>query len=196
MLTKLRPALTWGLGSIVLLAACSMTLQAQVPKGWFIAGSKPADYEAGIDASAAHDGHASAFLKAKKPAVEGFGTLMQDFRADHYQGKRVRFSASVKTEGVQGWAGLWMRADKGPQQLAFDNMQDRSIKGTTRWQRYDVVLDVPQDATGIFFGVLLTGPGAVWINSARFEMVGPDVPTTGLGAAPKPDEPVNLDFEK
>jgi len=44
----------------------------------------------------------------------GFGTLMQDFRADHYQGKRVRFSAFVKTEAAQDWAGLWMRVDKEP----------------------------------------------------------------------------------
>jgi hypothetical protein len=196
MRTKVRPVLIEGFRSIALLAACSIALQAQVPMGWFIAGSKPADYEAGIDASAAYEGHASAVLKAKKPAAEGFGTLMQDFRADHYLGKRVRFSALVKTDGVQDWAGLWMRVDKGPQQLAFDNMQGRSIKGTTNWQRYDVVLDVPQDATGIFFGVLLSGPGAVWLNDAKFEIVGPNVPTTGMGAAQKPYEPVNLDFEK
>jgi hypothetical protein len=196
MLTSLLPVLTKGFRGIALLAVCSLALQAQVPQGWFIAGSKPADYEVGIDASAVYKGHASAVLKAKKPAVDGFGTLMQDFRADHYQGKRVRFSAFVKTEGVQGWAGLWMRVDKGPQQQAFDNMQDRSIKGTTNWQRYDVVLDVPQDATGIFFGVLLGGSGTVWLNDAKFEAVGPDVPTTGMSATQKPNEPVNMDFAR
>ena len=137
-----------------------MALQAEAPKGWFVAGSKPEEYESGVDASsAAYNGHASAFLKAKKPVVEGFGTLMQDFRARHYLGKKVRFTAFVKTEGVQGWVGLWMRVDKGSEQLAFDNMQDRPIKGTTNWQRYDVVLDVPEDATGIFLGVLLGGSG-------------------------------------
>ena len=34
------------------------------------------------------------------------------------------------------WAGLWMRVDKGKDMVAFDNMQDRPIKGTTDWQRY------------------------------------------------------------
>jgi hypothetical protein len=52
-------------------------------------------------------------VKAKKPAIDGFGTLMQDFRAKQYVGKRVRFSAFVKSENVEGWAGLWMRVDKG-----------------------------------------------------------------------------------
>jgi hypothetical protein len=196
MLTNVRTILAQGFRSIALLAACSVALEAGVPTGWFVAGSKPAEYESGIDSSAAYKGHSSAFLKAKKPVVEGFGTLMQDIRAGHYLGKRVRFSAFVKTEGVQGWAGLWMRVDKGSQQLAFDNMQDRSIKGTTNWQRYDVVLDVPEDATGIFFGVLLGGSGTVWLNNAKFETVGPAVPTTAASMVQRPDEPTNLDFEK
>lgn len=182
---------------IVLLALGSSALQAAAPRGWFIAGNKPAEYEAGIDAAAAYNGHRSAFLKAKSPAVEGFGTLMQNFRADHYAGKRVRFSASVKTDGAQNWAALWMRIDKGAQQVAFDNMQDRPIKGATSWQRYSVVLDVPQDATGIFFGVLLGGGGEVWLSDAKFEVVGASVPTTGASMEPNlPPEPVNLGLEQ
>ena len=88
-----------------------------------------------------------------------------------------------------------MRIDKEAKQLAFDNMQGRPIKGSTGWKQYDVVLDVPQDATGIFFGVLLSGSGTVRISGAKFEIVGPSVPITGApGMQQKPDEPVNLDF--
>jgi hypothetical protein len=119
---------------------------------------------------------------------------MQDFRADKYAGKRVRFSAFAKSDGVGDWAGLWMRVDKDKDSVAFDNMQDRAIKGTTGWQKYEVVLDVPQDATGIFFGVLLAGPGTVWLNSAKIEVVGLDVPTTGKSSK-LPDGPTNLNFE-
>jgi hypothetical protein len=192
---KGRPTLTMGLRLVVLLAACSLALQAAAPKGWFVAGSKPTEYESGIDTVAAYNGHPSAYLKAKVSSVEGFGTLMQDFRADHYLGKRVRFSAFVKTERAQDWAGLWMRVDKESKQLAFDNMQDRSIKGTTDWKQYDVVLDVPQNATGIFFGVLLSGTGTVWLSEAKFEIVGPNVLTTNGVAESKQDEPMNLGFE-
>jgi hypothetical protein len=71
-----------------------------------------------------------------------------------------------------------MRVDKESKKLAFDNMHDRPIKGSTDWKRYDVVLEVPQDATGIFFGVLLSGSGTVWLNGAKFEIVGPNVLTT------------------
>ncbi len=173
-----------------------MALQAAVPKGWFVAGNTPTAYESGIDTLAAYNGRPSAYLKAKMPGVEGFGTLMQDFRADHYLGKRVRFSAFVRTEGAQDWAGLWMRVDKESKQIAFDNMQGRPIKGTTDWKKYDVVLDVPQEATGIFFGVLLSGSGTVWLSGAKFEIVGPNVPTTGTEAVQRPEEPMNLGFEE
>ena len=40
--------------------------------------------EMSIDALAAYGGHPSAYLKSDQPTVQGFGTLMQNFRADHY----------------------------------------------------------------------------------------------------------------
>jgi hypothetical protein len=194
-MSRARNLLANGLKSVAILLACSLMLNAAAPPGWYVAGSKPAEYESGVDAQAAYNGHPSAYLKAKQPLVDGFGTLMQDFRAEKYAGKRVRFTAQAKTEGVQDWAGLWMRVDKGPTMLAFDNMQDRPMKGTSAWQNYEVVLDVPQDATGIFFGVLLTGSGTVWLNNTKFEVVGPEVHTTGAGIAQHRDSPANLNFE-
>ena len=181
---------------VALLILTSLLFLAAVPRGWFLAGNKPSSYETGIDAQVSHNSHRGAYLKSKEPSVDGFGTLMQQFRADHYLGKRVRFSAFVKTADVQSWACLWMRIDKDSTQLAFDNMQNRPIKGTTDWQKYDVVLNVPHDATGIFFGILLGGTGQAWISDANFEVVGSDGPTSGSNVTPTmPDEPSNLNFE-
>jgi hypothetical protein len=195
MLRKLRLPVINGLKIVAVLVTCSLMLTAGVPQGWYLAGSKPAEYESGVDPQAQYNSHPSAYLKSKEAAVDGFGTLMQNFRADQYAGKRVRFTAFVKSEGVQDWAGLWMRVDKGKESVAFDNMQNRPIKGTSGWQQYSVVLDVPQNATGIFFGVLLSGTGAVWMNSVKVESVGLEVPTTGSATMQNRDHPVNLDFE-
>jgi hypothetical protein len=158
---------------IVLAAAFSCALSATAPIGWYVAGSKPQEYEAGVDANATYQDHVSAYLKSKVTAVEGFGTLMQDFRADKYVGKRIRFRANVKTEDVKSWAGLWMRVDKQITSLAFDNMHERPISGKTGWHEYAVVLNVARGATGISFGVLLTGPGTAGSTvpkSSRLEM--------------------------
>ncbi|ETT45651.1 AraC family transcriptional regulator [Paenibacillus sp. FSL R7-269] len=74
-----------------------------------------------------------------------FGTLMQQFQAREYRGKRMRFSGFVRTENVTGWSGLWMRVDDNQQNmLAFDNMQNRSIQGTTEWNHYACVMDRPK----------------------------------------------------
>ena len=183
---------------LVPLAAIRVPAQNQsresrgAPRGWILAGSNPADYLTGVDQKSMYQARPSAYLKGKPTATEGFGTLMQSFSAARYAGKRVRFSAAVKSEGVNGWAGLWMRVDQGSAMVAFDNMENRPIRGTTDWQNYQVVLDVPMNATGIAFGVLLNKSGAVWLNNVKFESVGTNVPTTGVVLQ---EGPTNLDFE-
>lgn len=121
---------------------------------------------------------------------------MQQFTAEQYLGKRVRLSGLVKSQNVTEWAGLWVRVDSGRGVVAFDNMQNRPIKGTTEWRYYEVVLDVPKDATGIALGILLTGPGEVWLNGANFNVVGPEVAVTASSSAKTSDKPVNLDFDE
>lgn len=166
-------------------------------ESWFIAGSHPKDYEIGIDTNTTYNGKNSGYIKSTEEEPEGFGTLMQMFKANSYQNKRMRFSAVVKSEEIEDWAGLWMRVD-GPERgksLAFDNMQDRPIKGTTDWQKYEVVLDVPQESVYVAFGILLSRRGGVWLSDVQFEEVGTDVPVTSAQREEKyPDQPGNLDF--
>ena len=124
---------------------------------------------------------------------------MQTAQADSYGGKRIRFTAYIRSEGVEKWAGLWFRVDGAgsppPPALAFDNMHDRPIKGNTEWQAYSVVLDVARQASAIAYGVLLDGPGKIRIDTARIEAVDQGVPTTGTSASSTLSEPTNLDFE-
>jgi hypothetical protein len=165
-------------------------------KSWFMAGSDPGDYELGIDPNAKYYGKNSAFLKAAVAEPRGFGSMMQMFKANDFLNKRMRFSAYVKSEEIEAWAGLWMRIDgSGQQPLGFDNMQNRPIKGTTDWQKYAVVLDVPAESVNIAFGILLECKGQVWLNDVQFEEVGMDVPITSIdGNCEYPDKPGNLDF--
>jgi hypothetical protein len=167
-----------------------------LPAGWVRAGSQPNDYEMALDTITRHAGTASAFIKAKTATPGGFGTLMQTFSADQYRGKRLRLAGYVKAAGIARWAGLWMRVDgPNPQRfLSFDNMQNRPIKGTLDWKRYEIVLDVPQESTNIAFGILLEGPGQAWIDDLGFDVVGISVPVTSNVQAP-PSKPANLSFE-
>jgi hypothetical protein len=170
---------------------------ADLPAGWFAAGSHPAEYEMGIDTTTQHrSGKGSAYIRSKAGELHGFGTLMQTAEPGAFREKRVRFSGYVKSDNVHGgWAGLWLRIDgaKPGEMLGFDNMQGRPIKGTTDWARYEIVLGVPDAAAALAFGLLLTGDGQVWMDDLGFEVVPSSVPATGGGRLSGPQ---NLDFEK
>lgn len=164
--------------------------------GWLLAGTRRDCYEIGVALGEASAGKPAAYLRSTTDPSGGFGTLMQQIVVDEFAGKRLRFSGAVRAEAVIDWAGLWMRVDGAREDpmLAFDNMHDRAIKGSTDWSRYAVVLDVPEKATNIAFGVLLSGEGAIWIADLALEAVGVDVPTTGEWR--RASKPLNLDFSE
>jgi tetratricopeptide (TPR) repeat protein len=103
----------------------------------------------------------------------GLGTAA--FPVSVAAGKHVKYSGYIKTEGInRGWAGLWWRVDgePGTPALAFDNMQDRGATGTTPWTRYEIDLDVPANATHVYFGVLHVGNGDAWFDTLQVELNG------------------------
>jgi hypothetical protein len=139
------------------------------PEGWLLYGSRDGqqafDSHGGFDSEIRHGGSYSASFFSLNVSRDDQARLTQRIRATHLVGKRVRFSGYVKTNDVNGWAGLWMRVDTWDKQAwAFDDMEDRGITGTTEWARYQVVLDVPEDAAAIYFGAHFFGRGQVWLD--------------------------------
>ncbi|HEX5113126.1 MAG TPA: hypothetical protein VFV79_09780 [Saprospiraceae bacterium] len=191
-----------GLAFITMLFSFKMLFSFAEPKGWYKAGSMPKSYDMGVDKASGQDGKNAATIKSIETNISGFGTLMQNCLPDSFLGKRVRMSGMMRSKDVSDWAGFWFRVDpKGGQgSLAFDNMHDgksdRSIKGTTAWTAYEIVLDVPLQASNLAYGALISGTGQIWFDDIKFEVVDNKVPTTG-GAMENvvPNAPVNLDFE-
>ena len=177
-----------------LLLLLSLLLMAAAPSGWELVGSASHAYRVSVDRDTVKSGRKSVRLSSTRQS-DGFGTLMQTIQADRYRGERIQLTAWVRAEAVESWAGLWMRIDDDAgQTLTFDNMQDRSIRGTADWQQVSVVLDVAEEAEVISFGMLLSGEGTVWVDGITFEPVGRDVPLTGR-AARRPAGPQNLSFD-
>jgi len=156
--------------------------------GWFKAGSKPESYEIGKEAEDYNGGNVY-YLKSTDQVNEGFGTIMRYIKPQQYIGKRLRLSCYIKTDNLDSWTGMWMRVDGNvvDKMLGFDNMSTRPIKGTTDWQKYEIVLDVPETAVGIAYGVLMNGSGQTWMNGISFDVVDSDVETTNMWK----DIPVN-----
>lgn len=176
------------------IATLFVAFSFDVPKGWIKAGSEPKKYEMSVENGAGRDGKSAATIKSLEKKITGFGTLMQNCLPDKYLGKRIKMSGYMKSKDVLSWAGFWLRVDQkdSKKPLSFDNMHDRVIKGTTDWQKYEIVLDVPANASNIAYGALLNGTGQIWFDDLTFEIVNDSVLTTGN----KPTEPQNLNFEE
>jgi hypothetical protein len=168
--------------SVLFIGSIASLLSFQLPEGWIKAGDSPKKYEMDLLKKAGQNKSDAFTIKSIEESIKGFGTLMQYTQPGKFSEKRVRLSAYIKSENVSQWAGLWFRVDgKGEGKiLAFDNMENRAIEGTTGWTKYDIVLDVPQEATGIAYGVLLLGTGQVWFETPSMEIVDRNVKTTGF----------------
>jgi hypothetical protein len=192
------------LKSVLLVGTTVAMLSFDLPTGWFKAGDKPNSYDMGIDKGAGQDGTNAATIKSIDKKINGFGTLMQNCTPDKYLGKSIHMTGFIKTKDVSDWSGFWLRIDqKGSDKpLAFDNMhdggKDRSIKGTTDWTKYEIVLEVPIKTSNIAFGALLVGTGQIWFDNLAFEVVDNTIPTSEIvkESTKLIKEPTNLDFEK
>ena len=156
-----------------------VAMSAEAPNGWHKAGSQRDAYDIGIEAAGAHVGKGSGYIKSVANVEDGkFGTMMQNIKADEYRGKKVKLSAFMKTSGAEQGAWLWLRIDD-TETTWLDNMHDRLVKGTTDWQRYELVLPVSTTAVGIAFGLGVSGTGQAWIDEVKLEPAKTDSPKTG-----------------
>jgi succinate dehydrogenase flavin-adding protein (antitoxin of CptAB toxin-antitoxin module) len=147
---------------------------------WSYWQSKPAKYEMTVQSNSELSNQNVFSIKSVQSKIYKFGTLMNTIKSDDYKGKTVKMTGYIKSDNVKNWAGLWMRVDYyRTDVLAFDNMQNRGIKRTKDWTKYEVVLFVPQEATSISYGVLLSGTGQIWFKDVKLEIVDESVAETG-----------------
>ena len=147
---------------------------------WSKRGSNPEGYEVGGDPTTNYSSENNGYIRSiiQMPKSE-FGILKSSMIPGKFLGKKVKISAFIKTDEVEGWVGLWMRVD-GPSDttLAFDNMETRQIRGSTAWKNYQVVLDVDNTARNIAYGLLLVDQGEAFIGDLKLETVSAETEIT------------------
>lgn len=204
------------LAALALISAAVSPVGAQGPDsiaGWRCSGT------CARDTVVRHEGLASAMVRSSSQG--GAGTLNQAMKPDAFRGKRVRYSAWVKTDSISSaaGAGLWMRVDGADvgETLQFDNMFNRPIPALGDWTRHEVVLDVPEASSYLIWGLIVNGRGRAWIDDIRLDVVDQTISTTHRPGSEKhaphdltaeriaatkrarenaPVVPVNLDFER
>lgn len=196
---QLPPGRYRSINNNLIMGGLFMAKQNEI-KDWIVTGSAPDKYRACIDSKNFHMGSKSATLYSISEDImqQEFGTIMQQLSAKNYRGKRMCFKGFVKTKDVEQWCGIWFRIDgKQGEMLKFDNMQSRAITGTTDWNLYSCVLDVPSDGEILNIGVLLMGKGQIWLDNVSLEEVDKNIPTTDFAAEEVyPDYILNPEFEE
>jgi C-terminal processing protease CtpA/Prc len=113
-----------------------------------------------------HSGKVAARIERDAKSAEGFSTVTKMIPLN-FSGGTIELRGFLRTEDVNGFAGLWMREDGPSRGLAFDNMQKRELKGTTDWTEYVIKLPVHEDAQKLFFGFLLSETGKAWADDVQ-----------------------------
>lgn len=137
--------------------------------------------------------------------------LFQEIKAAPYGNKRVQFQAFIRaTTGVDG--GVMVSVPGGGQWVfssvaEYEKAHKSRVPTSMDWIPLTAVVDVPNWANCIQFGVELHDKGAMHISETSFEIVDPaSTPLTDPTPVAKlytveflnrlPLKPVNLDFEK
>jgi C-terminal processing protease CtpA/Prc len=132
------------------------------------------DYVIAIDSLVKHSGNYAASINNPNAIVD-YKALSYTLPGN-FKGKKLTISGYVKTENVtDGYAGLWVRIDPN---IAFNNMENVGIKGTTDWKKYEVTVNMdPSNTKAIVLGGLLVGKGKMWLDDLSVTVDGKDVAT-------------------
>jgi len=147
-------------------------------------------YAMGIDSDVQFQGQRSVSVQSQEGLLNpnSYGGVIQS--AFGYQGRRVRFSAWMRSADVKQWAGAFLRVDgegterffgSGRSDLKADDLPFGAGSGAAqeRWTEVSIVADVPDTPTAVVsMGAMVVGEGKVWLSAMRFEEVGPEVALT------------------
>ncbi|NML67156.1 peptidase S41 [Hymenobacter sp. RP-2-7] len=83
----------------------------------------------------------------------------------NFWGKRITLTGFLKTDQVQnGFASMWLRVNNDEGTIAFDNMANQQVQGTTDWTEYSITLPLADEARVIYFGLILPATGTAWLD--------------------------------
>lgn len=155
------------------------------PEGWSWSSHSSSEarnlYEMGVDEQVLYQGHRSLTLRGHGQNEASYAAAMQYVSSKGYRGKKVRFSGVLRTSGIDGWAGIWMRSDNGGHDLVIGDalpLAVGSIQALPQWTPVSVVLPVGPDDGVVTMGLALIGNGQAWLSDLKFEMVDDTTPLT------------------
>lgn len=146
--------------------------ESVVPSGWSLRGD---GYEFAVDPGVSVEGSGSLRISRRDSAGIGGGgaggvaRATQRIAPPDVRGNRVRVSAYIRTERVDGSAGLTIRVDSAEGLLFVDGMREQGAAGTSDWTRYTIEAPVFAAAEHIEISAMLRGEGTAWFDGIVIE---------------------------
>ncbi|HEY6193693.1 MAG TPA: hypothetical protein VI504_01510 [Candidatus Eisenbacteria bacterium] len=128
-----------------------------------------------VDSTVAHTGRCSIKLADFHDGlVEARIGVAQPFEGRRLRGLRVRLSAWFKGDSLRGSALVKIYA-QGLRTHVLQSPAAELLSGTWDWKQVAIELDIPDDAELVWANCIAfaPAPGTVWIDDAKFEVVGP-----------------------
>jgi hypothetical protein len=141
--------------------------------GWLVSGGARDTYAVRRDPAVKRDGRATLLLEPFADTDGRYGTWMRSIDAAPYRGKRVRISGFTKTAGATARVDFWARVQ------AVDSPGDGpglggghlALPPDSDWTERVLVFDVDPAGHRLQYGVGLAGPGRLWLDAPRVEVV-------------------------
>ena len=181
-------AALWGPGRVWIdefaLELVPQTVATTSDARWHVATRWPSRYPLVSDSAEARNGRVPMRLGTTQPAIDGDesdgrgGGFAQVVRVERHlgplRGRRVQVSAMIRSQDVDGGAGVFAAAGRPhtlgePQQGDVRTKDEWPVRGTSGWSKYAATLTLPQDTVRLEYGVRLNGGGTLWIDEIVVE---------------------------
>lgn len=151
------------------------------PAKWLAMGSTGFELcDIGVDAQMLKAGQRNLTIACGVPQT---AMLRQATEALPHWGKRMRFSAWIRTQRVElatggdPAGGVTMYFGATATEPATPTLSV-TLAGTNDWQYRELIMDVPQKSAYLPLGFTLNGAGQMWARDLKFEEVSGDIPVT------------------
>jgi hypothetical protein len=155
-----------------MLIALALAVLAQQP-AWTKGGTPGGDHVIVAATGSAFEGAgASLTLRSNTAPPSMVGTVEASVSADSFRGRRVRLKADIDARGVAGNTSPFLRVEGPAGRLAFDWGNQNPLTGTASGHR-EATVYVPNEATRLVFGLIMSGSGEAAAHGLRFEALPP-----------------------
>ena len=159
-----------------------------VPRGW--RSTVPGAFA--VDETIVHGGRAAGRLHHDAGSTRAYSAVRLSIPVQ-FHGRVLELRGFVRTDGVNGPAGLLMQLEAAGSAIAVADMESRPIRGTTDWAQYRIQLTLDPGTLDVVVGAWLYGEGTVWVDD--LELLVDGVPVTDVPRLPRAPTVLETDTE-